>query len=131
MAAAARFNPDHPKEIPMNINPFDILKNAQKIQEQMGVFQEKLGTISVTGSAGGGMVEIDINGKMEVLDVRIAEEVVDPQDIGMLESLITSAFTNAMEKIKEAINREMGTMAGGLGIPGLPGGFPGPGTGLA
>ncbi|MDR2070812.1 MAG: YbaB/EbfC family nucleoid-associated protein [Treponema sp.] len=111
----------------MNINPFDILKNAQKIQEQMGSFQEKLGTIQVTGSAGGGMVEIDLNGKMEVLDIRIAPEAVDPQDIGMLEGLITSAFANAMEKIKEAINREMGAMAGGLGIPG----FSGFGTGLA
>ncbi|MDR2743563.1 MAG: YbaB/EbfC family nucleoid-associated protein [Treponema sp.] len=113
----------------MNINPFDILKNAQKIQEQMGSFQEKLGIISATGSAGGSMVEIDINGKMEVLDIRIAPEVVDPQDIEMLESLITSAFTSAMEKIKEAINREMGTVAGGLGIPGFPGSFPGFGMG--
>jgi DNA-binding YbaB/EbfC family protein len=115
----------------MDINPFDILKNAQKIQEQMGTFQEKLGGISVTGSAGGGMVEIDLNGRMEVLGIRIAPEVVDPRDVGILEGLITSAFTNAMEKIKEAINREMGAMAGGLGIPGLPGGFPGFGTRLS
>jgi DNA-binding YbaB/EbfC family protein len=115
----------------MDINPFDILKNAQKIQEQMGTFQEKLGGISVTGSAGGGMVEIDINGRMEVLGIRIAAEVVDPQDTGILEGLIASAFTNAMEKVKEAINREMGSLAGGLGIPGLPGGFPGFGTRLS
>jgi DNA-binding YbaB/EbfC family protein len=112
----------------MNINPFDILKNAQKVQEQMGSLQERLGAISVTGSAGGGMVEIDINGKMEVLNIRIAPEAVDPQDIGILEGLIVSAFTNAIEKIKEAINREMGALAGGLG---LPGGFPGLGTGLS
>jgi DNA-binding YbaB/EbfC family protein len=116
----------------MNINPFDILKNAQKIQEQMGSFQQKLGDISVTGSAGAGMVEIDINGRMEILNIRIAPEVVDPQDVGILEDLIASAFTSAMEKIKEAVNREMGALAGGLGIPGLPGGaagFPGFGTG--
>ncbi|MDR0760373.1 MAG: YbaB/EbfC family nucleoid-associated protein [Treponema sp.] len=115
----------------MNINPFDILKNAQKVQEQMGSFQEKLGAIFVTGSAGGGMVEIDINGRMEVLNIRIAPEAVDPQDIGILEGLIVSAFTSAIEKIKEAINREMGALAGGLGISGLPGGFPGFGTGLS
>jgi DNA-binding YbaB/EbfC family protein len=109
----------------MNINPFDILKNVQKIQEQMGSFQERLGTIMVTGSAGGGMVEIDMNGKMEILGIRIAAEAVDPTDIGILEGLITSAFTSAMEKIKEAINQEMGAMTGGMGVPGLPGSFPG------
>ncbi|MDR0997519.1 MAG: YbaB/EbfC family nucleoid-associated protein, partial [Treponema sp.] len=53
----------------MNINPFDVLKNAQKIQEQMGALQKKLALLSVTGSAGGGMVEVDINGKMEILAV--------------------------------------------------------------
>jgi DNA-binding YbaB/EbfC family protein len=105
------------------------LKNAQKIQEQMGSFQEKLGAVMATGSAGGGMVEIDINGKMEVLDIRIAPEAVDPQDIGMLEGLIMSAFASAIEKIKEAINREMGAMAGGLGIPGFPGSLSGFGLG--
>ncbi|MDR0387204.1 MAG: YbaB/EbfC family nucleoid-associated protein [Treponema sp.] len=113
----------------MNINPFDVLKNAQKIQEQMGTFQEKLGTISVTGSAGGGMVEIDMNGRMEILNIRIATEAVDPQDIGLLEGLIASAFTSAMEKIKEAVNREMGAMAGRLGMPGGIPGFPGFGMG--
>ncbi|MDR3191794.1 MAG: YbaB/EbfC family nucleoid-associated protein [Treponema sp.] len=119
----------------MNVNPFDILKNAQKIQEQMGALQEKLAVLSVTGSAGGGMVEIDINGKMEVLAVRIAPEAVDPDDIGMLQDLVAAAFTGAMEKIRERINQEMGAMAGGLGMPNMPGmpGFPGsgfPGSGF-
>jgi DNA-binding YbaB/EbfC family protein len=115
----------------MNINPFDILKNAQKIQEQMGSFQEKLGGISITGSAGGGMVDIDINGKMEVLAVRIAPEAIDPNEAEMLQDLITAAFTDGMAKIRERINREMGAFAGGLGItgmsgiPGFPGGIPG------
>jgi DNA-binding YbaB/EbfC family protein len=114
----------------MNINPFDILKNAQKIQEQMGALQEKLAAISVTGSAGGGMVEVDINGKMEILAVRIAPEAVDPEDVRMLQDLAAAAFTGAMEKIRERINQEMGALAGGLGIPNMPGnmpGFPGPG----
>jgi DNA-binding YbaB/EbfC family protein len=120
----------------MNINPFDILKNAQKLQEQMGSFQEKLGSISVTGSAGGGMVEADLNGRLELTDIRIAAEAVNPQDVEMLEDLILAAFTSAMEKAREAINREMGTLTGGLNIPGMPGlsgGFPGmppfPGSG--
>ncbi|MDR1373608.1 MAG: YbaB/EbfC family nucleoid-associated protein [Treponema sp.] len=107
----------------MNINPFDILKNAQKIQEQMGSFQEKLGTISATGSAGGGMVEVDLNGRLEVLAVRIAPEAADPEEVEMLQDLTAAAFTGAMEKIKEAINREMGALAGfsGSGFPGFSG----------
>jgi len=107
----------------MNVNPFDILKNAQKIQEQMGSFQEKLGSLKVTGSAGGGMTEIDINGKMEVLAARIEQEVMDDRE--MLQDLIVAAINNAMEKVREEINREMGSMIPG-GIPGvMKGGFPG------
>jgi DNA-binding YbaB/EbfC family protein len=107
----------------MNINPFDILKNAQKIQEQMGDFQEKLGGIVVTGSAGGGMVEVDLNGKMEVVAVRIEQAVVSPRDIPMLQDLIAAAFSNGLEKVKEAVNREVGVMAGipAGGFPGFPG----------
>ena len=110
----------------MNINPFDLLKNAQKIQEQMGSFQEKLGTIQVTGSAGGGMAQVDMNGRMEVLAVRIAPEAMADGDRDMLQDLVAAAFTNAMEKIREAINRELGSIIpGGLqGIPGMQG-FPG------
>jgi len=105
----------------MNINPFDILKNAQKIQEQMGSFQEKLKDIQVTGSAGGGMAEVDMNGRMEVLAVRIAPEAMEDRD--MLQDLTAAAFTNAMEKVREAMTREVGGMFPG-GIPGLQG-FPG------
>ena len=108
----------------MNINPFEFLKNAQKIQEQMGAFQEKLGDIVITGSAGGRMVEIDMNGRMEILAVRIAPEAMEGGDREMLEDLIAAAFTNAMEKIREAINREVGGMIPG-GLQGMPG-FPGP-----
>jgi DNA-binding YbaB/EbfC family protein len=100
----------------MNINPFDILKNAQKIQEQMGAFQEKLGGIKITGTAGGGMAEIDINGKMEVLAVRISQEAMEDRE--MLQDLVTAAFNNALEKIREEINSEMGGMIPG-GLSGL------------
>lgn len=108
----------------MNINPFDILKNAQKIQEQMGEFQEKLGDITATGSAGAGMVEIDINGKMEIIAVRIAPEALT--DAEMLQDLIMAAFTDGMTKVREEINNELSAVTGGMNIPGMniPG-FPG------
>jgi DNA-binding YbaB/EbfC family protein len=109
----------------MNINPFDILKNAQKIQEQMSGFQEKLATISATGSSGGGMVEIDVNGKMEVIAVRISPEAME--DVEMLQDLIMAAFTDGINKIREEINSAVGSMTGGLNLQGLSGlpGFPG------
>jgi len=101
----------------MNINPFDIMK-------QMGNFQEKLADVSATGSAGGGMVEIDLNGKLEVLAVRIAPEALEGGDTEMLEDLVTAAFSSALEKTKEAITREVGSMAGGIpGLSGLMGGL--------
>jgi DNA-binding YbaB/EbfC family protein len=108
----------------MNINPFDILKNAQKIQEQMGTFQEKLGAIVVTGSSGGGMVEVDLNGRMELIALRVSPEAVDPDDIGMMQDLIIAAHSNAQEKVKESLNREMGSLAG----PGLASLFSGMGN---
>ena len=101
----------------MNINPFDLLKNASKIQEQMGSFQEKLGGISATGSSGGGLVEIDINGKLEVFAVRIAPEAAG--DAEMLQDLVMSAFTDGMNKVRERITFEVGSMTGGMNIPGL------------
>ena len=100
----------------MNINPFDILKNAHKIQEQMGAFQEKLEEIKITGTAGGGMAEIDMNGKMEVLGIRIAQDAMEDRE--MLQDLICAAFNDAMEKIREEINREMGGMIPG-GLSGI------------
>ena len=103
----------------MNINPFDILKNAQKIQEQMSGFQEKLEAVMVTGASGGGLVEIDVNGKFEVLAVRIAPQAIEDKDTEFLQDLIQSAFTDGMTKAREMIQRELGTMTGGLNIPGV------------
>ncbi|MDR1970516.1 MAG: YbaB/EbfC family nucleoid-associated protein [Treponema sp.] len=104
----------------MNINPFDIIKNAQKLQDQMGVLQEKLAALVVTGSAGGGMVEIDLNGRMELQAVRISPEAAG--DVQMLQDLVKAAFTAALDKARERTGLEMGALASGLGIP--PGSFP-------
>ena len=97
----------------MNFNPLDLMKNAQKIQEQMGVFQEKLAEISATGSAGGGMVEIELNGKFEAVDVRIAPEAVEGGDAEMLQDLVMAALSNSLEKVREAISAK-GSAGGGM-----------------
>ena len=107
----------------MNINPFEILKNAQKIQEQMSGFQEKLELITATGSSGGSMVEIDLNGKLEVISVRIAPQAMEGGDTEMLQDLIMAAFTDGMSKVKEAISGQFGAITGGLNLPGFPGSF--------
>jgi DNA-binding YbaB/EbfC family protein len=105
----------------MNIDFGEILKNAQNLQQQMGALQEKLALIKVTGSAGGGMVTVDLNGRLEVLAVRIEEELFAGGDRELIQDLTAAAFTAAMEKIKGTINREMGALAGFPGIPGFPG----------
>jgi hypothetical protein len=106
----------------MNINPFDLLKNAQKMQEQMNSFQEKLAEITVTGAAGGGLVEVDLNGKFELVAVRIAPQMMDGTDTELLQDLIVAAFNDGMSKVKEEIGSEVGAMTG-LNIPGFPGGM--------
>ena len=105
----------------MNINPFDVLKNAQKLQEQMSGFQEKLEAIRATGSSGGSMVEVEVNGKHEVLAVRIAPQAVACGDTEMLQDLIMAAFTDGMTKVREMISSQVGSMAGGLNLSGFPG----------
>ncbi|GMO48911.1 MAG: YbaB/EbfC family nucleoid-associated protein [Termitinemataceae bacterium] len=111
----------------MNINPFDILKNAQKIQSQIGTFQDRLLTVVVTGSSGGGMVEIDLNGRCEMLAVRISAELLKENDVQMLQDLILAAHTQAQEKVKSAVQSEMSEWSTEIGLPDLgAGGFPFP-----
>jgi len=105
----------------MNINPFDLMKNAQKLQEQMNGFQEKLSAISATGAAAAGLVEVDINGKLELVAVRIAPEAMEGSDAEMLQDLIMAAFNDGMVKVKEAIGNEAAAMTGGINLPGFPG----------
>ena len=103
----------------MNINPFDLLKNAQKMQEQMNGFQEKLANITVTGAAGGGLVEVDLNGKLELNAVRIAPQAMEGADTEMLQDLILAAFNDGLTKVKEEIGSEVGAMTG-IQMPGFP-----------
>lgn len=104
----------------------DLLKQAQKLQEEMQRVQDQLGDLRVEGSAGGGMVTAVANGKQEILEVHIDREVVDPEDVEMLEDLIVAAVNQALEKAQEAANDQMGKAAGGL-LGNLPPGFKIPG----
>jgi DNA-binding YbaB/EbfC family protein len=101
----------------MNINPFELLKNAQKIQEQMGSFHERLEEITATGSSGAGMVEVDINGKLDVTAIRISPEAVG--DIEMLQDLVMSAFSDGIAKVREEIASQASEITGGFNLPGF------------
>ena len=90
----------------MDMNPFELLKNMKGIQENMKRMQDLLPTITATGSAGAGMVEVTLNGKFIVTDVHIDEELVDPKDIQTLQVLISSAFNDASAKIQQKIQSE-------------------------
>lgn len=99
------------------MNPMDFMKNLQNMQSRMGEMQEKMRDITVTGTAGGDMVRIELNGQMEVVGVTISKEVVDPDDIIMLQDLILAAFTDASAKVKEKLREEMSSLTGGMNLP--------------
>jgi nucleoid-associated protein EbfC len=99
------------------MNPMDILKNLQSFQSQFSEVQEKMKHVTATGTAGGDMVRIEMNGQMQITKVTIAPEVVDPNDVEMLQDLILAASTNAVEKIKEKLREEVSSLSGGLNIP--------------
>ncbi len=99
-----------------------LFQEVQKLQARMKEVQEKLDATVVEGQAGGGMVRVKANGKMEILSVSIEPEVLQ-EDREMVEDLVLAAVNNAIEKAREAAKEEMASMTGGL----MPGGFPIPG----
>jgi DNA-binding YbaB/EbfC family protein len=101
----------------MATNPFDVFKQLQGLQSRVGEIQEKLKAVHVTGSAGGGLVTVDMNGQMQVEKVTIAPEAVDPRDISMLQDLVLAAVTDAMDRMKEKIRDEVSSATGMLGLP--------------
>ena len=100
-----------------NIN--QLMKQAQKMQRQMEENQKALEEKEFTAAAGGGAVEVTISGKKEVTKVKLAEEVVDPDDIEMLEDLIAAAVNSAVAAVDKDSEEEMGKLTGGMNIPGL------------
>lgn len=102
-----------------NIN--DIMKKAQKMQDELEKKRQELADKKVEATSGGGMVKVIANGNEDIVDIKIDQEVVDPEDTEMLEDLILAAVNNAKEKAKELTKEEMGDIAGGLDLPNLPG----------
>ena len=98
-------------------NPFDMLKQLQGLQSRVGEIQEKLRAVKVTGSAGGGLVTVEMNGQMMVEKVTISKEAVEPSDIPMLQDLVLAAMTDALERLKERIREEVSQSTGMLGLP--------------
>lgn len=100
-----------------------LLRQFQKIQGEVKKIQEEIAKEEVTGSSGGGMVEVTINGKFEVVDVRIEKKLLKGDDAQMLEDLILAAVNSAMSKVQELIKERLGQITGGLQLPGM--GIPG------
>ncbi len=99
--------------MPGNMN--NLMKQAQRMQRQMEEAQKQMEEMEATASAGGGAVEVTVSGKKEVLKVKLAPEVVDPDDIEMLEDLIVAATNEALRKIDDASQQSMSKITGGLG----------------
>lgn len=87
----------------MNFNPFDLLKNPAALKDKLNQMQENLKNITATGSSGGGLVKVTLNGKFEMVDIQIDPIAVDPRDIKMLQDLIIAATHQATDNIQEKI----------------------------
>jgi len=96
-----------------------MLKQVQEVRERMQRLQEELGGRTVEGSAGGGMVVAVVNGRQELLDLRIEKEVVDPGDMGMLRDLVRAAVNDALARSREMAAAEMAKITGGMLPPGI------------
>ena len=96
---------------------FKMLKQLQQMQAKMAKIQEDLGNQTVTGTAGGGMVEVVASGHQKVLSVTLKPEVVDPADVEMLQDLVLAAVNDAMDKARELASKEMGAVTAGIGLP--------------
>jgi DNA-binding YbaB/EbfC family protein len=96
-----------------------MMREAQKLQQQMEAMQASLGEKKVDATAGGGMVTVVANGKQELVSIKIDKEVINPDDQQMLEDLVIAACNEALRKSKEMVQAEMGKLTAGLKIPGL------------
>ena len=97
----------------------NLMKQAQQMQQKMQKLQEEIAKRTLDASVGGGMVTVTVNGKSDVLRIKIEPQVVDPNDVEMLEDLIVAGVNEALRKAQEMVSEEMSKLTGGLKIPGL------------
>lgn len=106
----------------MGMNPQKMMKQMQKMQEDMARVQTELQSETVTAAAGGGAVTATVSGGLEVMSVKLTPEVVDPEEIELLEDAIVAAVNEAMRQAQDLAQQRIGAITGGLsglGIPGL------------
>lgn len=102
---------------PGNMN--QMLKQAQKLQQDMMKAKEELEGRTIEAASGGGVVEVVVNGKMEVLELKIKPEVIDPDDVEMLEDLVKAAINQGLRNAQNMVEEEMNKLTGGFNIPGM------------
>ncbi len=102
---------------PQNMNR--IIKQAQKMQDDMKALQDRLDMTEYTGESGSGLVKAVVNGKHDVVSVKIDPNAIDPDDIEMLEDLIAAAVNDAVSKAKAEGEAEMAKITGGMNVPGI------------
>ena len=100
-------------------NMQQLARQAQKLQQQMTQMQEQLDAREFEATSGGGMVTARVNGKRELLSLTIKPEAVDPDDVEMLEDMVMAAVNEALRTAADTVEREMGKLTGGMGMPGL------------
>jgi DNA-binding YbaB/EbfC family protein len=100
-------------------NMNQLLKQAQQMQSKISTLQNELSTREVESSSGGGMVKARVNGKQELISIKINRECVDPDDIEMLEELVKTAINQAMKESQDMVSSAMSKITGGVNIPGL------------
>ena len=102
-----------------NKNMGSVIKQAQKMQEEMERIQGEVEEKTVEAASGGGAVEVQANGKKEILSIKIKPEAVDPDDVETLEDLVMVAVNEAIKKADEMMTESMSAVTGGINIPGL------------
>jgi DNA-binding YbaB/EbfC family protein len=93
-----------------------MMKQAQEMQERL---KQQMTELKVEATSGGGMVTVSVNGHKHLQSIRIDPDVVSKDDVGMLQDLIVAAINDAHRRVDEALKNQMGSLLGGLGIPGM------------
>ncbi len=96
-----------------------LMKQAQQMQQKMATLQKELEARELETSSGGGMIKIKVNGKQEILEIKINPECVDPSDVETLEELMLTSVNQAVKESQDMVSKAMSKVTGGLSIPGL------------